>query len=265
MKKKKKLASVEVETIVSPSIISSSTQVRPTMALQGVKGFLASLKEYHNSDALSDIVVTCEGQEFKAHRVILSAHSNVFATALNGNWKESSERKIDIKDFDPSVVEAMLRFIYSLEYSNTYGTSSMVFDAQMWQIADKYDIQALKAESKKKFEIAVATGWSMEDFPTAVAIVYEAALPGLREIAVRTANDNIEDLIKKDGFCELMRATPHFTADLVQALCDKALELRNQYECPDCKNMFQMGLVGKVYYCPLCSHQPPDWTPFKAS
>ncbi|KAF4958473.1 hypothetical protein FGADI_2396 [Fusarium gaditjirri] len=216
--KKKKRAIVEFEKTGSSSSISSNTTPRLTMAPQGVEGFLA----YHNSDALSDVNVTCDGQEFKAHRLILCAHSKFFAKALNGDWKESSERKIDIKDFDPSVVEAMLRFMYSFEYSNTYGTSSMVFDAQMWQIADKYDIPALMAESKKKFGIAVTTGWSMDDFPLAVTIVYESALPGLRDIVVQTASEKIEELIKKDGFCELMRAAPHFTADLVHFICGTA-------------------------------------------
>ncbi|SCV36009.1 uncharacterized protein FFB14_05854 [Fusarium fujikuroi] len=191
--KKKKLGCVKVEKTLSTSSISPSTPARPTMAPQGVDEFLSSLKEYHNSETLSDVIVTCDGQEFKAHRVILSAHSKCFAKALNGEWKESSERKIEIKDFDPSIVEAMLRFIYSFEYTNTYGTSSMVFDAQMWQIADKYDIPALMAESKKKFEIAVTTGWSMDDFPMAITIVYESAFPGLRDIVVFTASKNIDE------------------------------------------------------------------------
>lgn len=69
-----------------------------------------AVASYYNTGALSDVVVACDDQEFKVHGVILSAHSKYFATALNGNWKESSEKKIEIKDFDASVVEAMLRF-----------------------------------------------------------------------------------------------------------------------------------------------------------
>ncbi|KAF9776116.1 hypothetical protein IL306_005749, partial [Fusarium sp. DS 682] len=187
------------------------------MAPQGVEAFLTSLKEYYNTDALSDVTVACDGQEFKAHRIILSTHSKCFAKALNGDWKvghipvvenapligfkESSERKIDIKDFDPSVVEAMLRFIYSFDYTNTYGTSTMVFDAQMYQIADKYDIPALKAESKNKFDLAVTTGWSMDDFPITVTVVYQSTPAedrGLRDIVVETARKNIDELLKKD-------------------------------------------------------------------
>ncbi|KAK7419798.1 hypothetical protein QQX98_003171 [Neonectria punicea] len=140
------------------------------MAPQKLKSFLSSLKDYYNTDTLSDVVVTCDGQEFKVHGVILSAHSKYFATALNGKWKESSEKKIEIKDFDASVVEAMLRFMYSFDYTNTYSTSTMVYDAQVYQIADKYDVPALKEHSKAKFGVAITAGWSMDDFPLAITV-----------------------------------------------------------------------------------------------
>jgi speckle-type POZ protein len=159
----------------------------------------------------------------------------------------------------------MLRFIYSFEYSNTYGTSSMVFDAQMWQIADKYDIPALMAESKKKFEISVTTGWSMDDFPLAVAVAYESVLPGLRDIAVETASKNIDELIGKDGFCELIRTAPHFTADLIQFVCGKSSGFRTQYECPSCKKRFRGEFSGELRYCPCCSRHQPDWNPSKVA
>jgi speckle-type POZ protein len=93
--------------------------------------------------------------------------------AIN-SYKETSERKVEIKDFDPSVVEAMLCFVYSFDYRNTCGTSSMIFDAQVYQIADKYDIPALKAHSKEKFASAVAAGWNMDDFPLSVSVVYDS-------------------------------------------------------------------------------------------
>ncbi|SCO91198.1 uncharacterized protein FRV6_15326 [Fusarium oxysporum] len=203
------------------------------MTPQGLEEFPSSLKEYYNKDALSDVTITCDGQEFKAHRVIISAHSKCFAKALNGDWKESSERQIDIKDFDASVVEAMLRFMYSFDYSNIYGTSTMVFDAQMYQIADKYDIPALKAQSKNKFDVAVTTGWSMDDFPLAITVVYESTPPedrGLRDLVVQTARKNIDKLLGHDGFCELIRMTPDFAADLIPFLCVKPSKANSQVE-----------------------------------
>ncbi|KAG7412872.1 BTB/POZ domain-containing protein 8 [Fusarium oxysporum f. sp. rapae] len=179
------------------------------------------MARYYNTDALSDVTVTCDGQVFKAHRIILSAHSKCLAKALNGSWKESSEGNIDIKDFEPNVVDAMLRFVYSFEYNNAEGTPPIVFDAHMYQIADKYDIAALKTESKNKFELAIANGWATDDFPVAANLVYVSTPSedrGLRDIVVETASENIDQLVGKDGFCELIRETPDFAADLIPFL-----------------------------------------------
>ncbi|KAI8668585.1 hypothetical protein NCS57_00670100 [Fusarium keratoplasticum] len=236
------------------------------MAPQELERFLSSLKDYYNTDTLSDAVVVCNGQEFKVHRVILSAHSKYFATALNGNWKESSEKKIEIKDFDASVVEAMLRFMYSFDYSNIYGTSTMVYDAQVYQIADKYDVPALKACSKDKFGVAITTGWSMDDFPLAIAVVYEStpsADRGLRDLAVETSQKNIDKLLGHDGFCDLLRKTPDFAADLIPFLCGKPSTNTQRYECPSCDHKFRGEFSGMAYYCPSCSTKRSDWSPYR--
>ena len=59
-------------------------------------------------------------------------------------FKESFERMIYIEDFDENVVEAMVDFRYSFDYTDAPDSPVMVFNAQVYQIADKYDISALK-------------------------------------------------------------------------------------------------------------------------
>lgn len=180
--------------------------------------------------------------------------------------KESSERKIDVKDFDTSVVEAMLRFMYSFDYSNIYGTSTMAFDAQVYQIADKYDIPGLKAHSKDKFGAAITTGWSMDDFPLAVTVVYEStpsADRGLRDLVVETSQENIDKLLEHDDFCALIRKTPDFTADLIPFLCGKLSRTTHRYECPSCHHKFRGEFAGMAYYCPSCSSHRSDWSSYQ--
>ncbi|RBA10317.1 hypothetical protein FPRO05_14338 [Fusarium proliferatum] len=118
----------------------------------------------------------------------------------------------------------------------------MVFDAQMYQIADKYDIPALKAQSKNKFNVAVTTGWSMDDFPLAITVVYESTPPedrGFRDLVVETARKNIDKLLGRDGFCKLIRKTLDFAADLIPFLCVKPSESLHRYECPSCDHKFR--------------------------
>ncbi|KIL88490.1 hypothetical protein FAVG1_08571 [Fusarium avenaceum] len=180
--------------------------------------FNTSLKNYFNNDNLSDAIVRCEGSEFKVHRLILSCHSEYFAKQLEGPWKESLERAIDITDFDPTVVEAMLHFMYKFHYTNVSGVSAMVFDAQVYQIADKYGVHALKTYAKDKFGTAIKAGWSMDDFPVAINVVYTTTPlndRGLRDLAVEMSHMNLDELTSRDDFCATLRTTPDFAADLV--------------------------------------------------
>ncbi|KHN98477.1 BTB/POZ fold protein [Metarhizium album ARSEF 1941] len=163
---------------------------------------------YFNTGTLCDVTIVCDGQEFKVHGVILSAHSRYFAAELTGNWRESFERKIEIKDFDATVVEAMLRFMYFFDYSNIYSTSTMIYYVQVYQIADKYDIPALKAHAKEKFGVSITTGWSLDDYPLAIAVVYESTAPDdreLRDLVVETSRKNIKRLLMHNGFNEVLR------------------------------------------------------------
>ncbi|KAJ4258059.1 hypothetical protein NW762_008199 [Fusarium torreyae] len=105
-------------------------------------------------------------------------------------FKESSERVIYIEDFDASIVEAMVNFMYSFDYTDAPDSPLMVFNAQVYQIADKYDISALKSHAKSKFGTAINSGWTTEDFPIAINVAYTTTPPedrGLRDLIVEIA------------------------------------------------------------------------------
>lgn len=164
----------------------------------------------------------------------------------------------------------MLCFMYSFNYTNTYGTSSMIYDAQVYQIADKYDIPALKAYSNEKFATAIDAGWSMDDFPLAISVVYDSTPAedrGLRDLAVETARKNIDTLLEHDGFGELLRKTADFSADLIPFLCGKPSSNFRMYRCPafGCGHKFQGEYTKGTYYCPSCAGCRSDWSSHQIS
>ncbi|KFA81823.1 hypothetical protein S40288_09570, partial [Stachybotrys chartarum IBT 40288] len=166
---------------------------------------------FYNTDIFSDVVVICDGHEIKAHRLMLSAHSEYFANQLNGPWKENSEQKVEIKDFDLSAI-----CIASTIPMN--------------------NIAALKKHAMGIFGVAIDTGWSMDDFPLAVVVTYDTTPPedrGLRDLVVATCHANIDKLLINDSFCKVLRTTIDFAADLVPFLHGNVHN--SGYRCPSCR------------------------------
>jgi speckle-type POZ protein len=90
-----------------------------------------------------------------------------------------------------------------------------------------------------KFGVAATTGWSMDDFPLAVSVVYGSTPSGdrgLRDSVVETCCTNIDKLLQHYSFCKLLRETPDFAADLIPVLCGRRSITIQRYECPSCQH-----------------------------
>ncbi|KAF5615172.1 ARM repeat protein [Fusarium tjaetaba] len=183
--------------------------------------FGASLKKYFNNTRLSDTVIKCGGREFAVHSLILFCHSEYFKKQLDGPWKESSERVIEIMDFDPAVVRAMTLFLYCFDYESPADSSAMIFHARVYQIADKYDIEALKRLAATKYRTSIDAGWEMDSFPCAIELAYTTTPPGdrgLRDIALEIAVKKIGTLMSQDVFCKMLSANADLAGDIIRRL-----------------------------------------------
>lgn len=63
--------------------------------------------------SFSDCTIKCGTRVLKCHRVVLGTASPVWSTALRSSFREGSEASISIDDFDPSVVEAAVKYAYT--------------------------------------------------------------------------------------------------------------------------------------------------------
>ena len=68
-----------------------------------------------DEDSSADVTVIGEdeGKRIRAHVLLLSSASPVFKNMLKGDWKESEKRVVELKEFDWSVVYALISLIYS--------------------------------------------------------------------------------------------------------------------------------------------------------
>ncbi|PVH91084.1 hypothetical protein DM02DRAFT_546495, partial [Periconia macrospinosa] len=225
--------------------------------------------QYLGSSSLSGGTIKCEDQEFNIHKLVLCTQSNYFSTAFNGEWKESANGVIDLKGDDVSVVEAMLEFIYTHDY-NAIGegvSSPMLFNINVYGLADKYDVPELKSRAKQKFENTVEICWDMDDFPYAITQVYQSTPlsdRGLRELVVDTACKHIQSLLCKQEFCNVLSDTAGFASDMVHLLVKNQKkpqpQIRKEYRCPSCGHQWQGPVPsGLTCDCPHCSRSRSDW------
>jgi len=65
----------------------------------------------------SDVTILVDGESIKAHSPILCARSEVFDKLLNGGMRESVSKEIRIEDCNAPTFKALLRFLYSDDFS----------------------------------------------------------------------------------------------------------------------------------------------------
>ncbi|XP_028396768.1 TD and POZ domain-containing protein 4-like [Dendronephthya gigantea] len=112
-------------------------QVQATTSVDAFNDNVFS-KSWNNSD----VVLLVDGEEFHVHRSILSLQSPVFHAMFNGNFKDATQDKIELKD--DMNHKAMLQFLILLYPSNMLDevkgsvsiTDENVFE--ILQLADKY-------------------------------------------------------------------------------------------------------------------------------
>ncbi|KAF4963623.1 hypothetical protein FSARC_8408 [Fusarium sarcochroum] len=82
------------------------------------------------NEKFSDMIILCDGREFKAHRAIVCTQSSFFDKALSNNLKEATDRVIELPEDDPDILERFLEFLYTGTYSDgvksTWGRPSDV-------------------------------------------------------------------------------------------------------------------------------------------
>jgi speckle-type POZ protein len=94
-----------------------------------------------NSMPFSDIIFKVRGREFPAHKLILSARSEVFAAMFQHPMEENLTNQIKIEDIEPDVFQELLRFIYT---GRVQVDKLETMAAGLFIAADKYLMDQLK-------------------------------------------------------------------------------------------------------------------------
>ncbi|KAJ4137127.1 hypothetical protein NW768_002707 [Fusarium equiseti] len=212
---------------------------------QDPAGFGPNLTRFYNNKDLSDAIIRCEDKEFAVHKLVLCSHSEYFIKQFSGQWTESVDGIINIADFDVTVVEAMVHFMYHRGYDVPSEQSAMAFHATVYQIADKYNMQSMKQHARSRFStVAVELeGWDEVEFPNIISLVWSTTLPndrGLRDIVSATSVKNLAGLLNKDTFIDELTANGPFAVELIRIQSERLKKIE-RYHCGKCEYAFDFG------------------------
>ncbi|KAF2807276.1 uncharacterized protein BDZ99DRAFT_368734, partial [Mytilinidion resinicola] len=131
----------------------------------------------YKSDLFSDLTIICGSNPSPVHQAVICPRSDYFAAALRFPGKEAEEGKIDLSVEDPEMVERMIYYFYHLDYLPTSynrrpNQGVLEIHAQMYAMADKYQISEMKDLAKAKFEAAMRFHGGYKLLPHVVPIVF---------------------------------------------------------------------------------------------
>lgn len=96
---------------------------------------------------------------------------------------------------------------------------SLLVNAKIYIIADKYDIQALKEWAVAKYEEVLPTTWNSSSFIESASLVFEKTLESdrmLREVIIRKASANSKALFDRGEFVALLQSHGDFAAEVLR-------------------------------------------------
>jgi hypothetical protein len=185
---------------------------------------LTQISNSFNDESSSDFIIECQEKEFHVHQYIIKQRSEYFAGLLRNNCMERENQRIVINDFEPKVVEILLRYLYNgaICLSTIKVKETMI---GVIKIADKYNFTALV----DAIDSYCATGYYFNLFVSpnplsilrsAITIVDETLLPKLAMFMYLWKKSNESD-ISDEQWSKLIREYPSFAQRMANVSCRK--------------------------------------------
>lgn len=150
-----------------------------------------------DNGAFSDLVLIAGGKVFRAHRIILSMRSHVFASML-----ENNDESIELKDINDLILKEMLRFIYTGSVSAVTGNLMIA--------ARTYGLEDLHLLCQKE----LARNISVQNAGNILKLADQAQGNKLKLYAMRFINCHGSEVIKTTAYKRLVDSHLHLIEEL---------------------------------------------------
>lgn len=183
-------------------------------------GLLESTASLLSSEKYSDLTITTQTRSFKVHRAIVCTQSKVLAAMSDSGFKETSTSTLRLEHDDPAAVERMITFLYTGNYDHENADApdkdvepsvgaTLMANALVYSIADKYDIERLKVLARSRFRnVDCCTAWHCEEFPNVVAAVFDTTPDTdreLRDTVVHICARHIDEALASETWNDFFR------------------------------------------------------------
>ena len=167
------------------------------------------------------------------------------ATAILTSKQESVSNTIKLEDDDLYIVERMISFMYFNTYSDQdpepeEGPSSRSLlrtHAEVYAIADKYDLLELSELARAKYSSALTWECDPAAFLESIPKVYNLTPDsnrGLRDVVLRYARQHAEELREDEELMSLFESVAHSVPGFAAELLVQYMDAPIMGRCHDC-------------------------------
>eukprot|EP00250_Pteridium_aquilinum_P002543 c12764_g1_i1 orf=652-1692(-) len=163
------------------------------------------------SDQFSDLVLeSSDGSKIRAHRAVLVSRSSVFKAMLESEMEESRSGTIRITDFSYEVLRLFVHYLYTAEI---YPESLEECAFELLALAEKYNVKHLKSVCERFMTSKVNSENALFSFEYAC----QHGAKTLKEAALGTIIENIDDLPSKEEYRELVNRDAKLVVEIFEA------------------------------------------------
>ena len=155
---------------------------------------LHNLNELRKSNILCDITIKTEGEDFPAHRCVLTAASPYFRALFTSDFKENESSFVELKNINSAILSEVLQFTYTGEAKTDSSNAQDLIMA-----ADFLMLPSLKSKASAFLEgtISASNCLALESFAS------QFNCESLKQAAVTYKMENFLTVVKSDDFKSL--------------------------------------------------------------
>ena len=167
----------------------------------------------------SDVILSCHGRTFPAHKAVLSARSDVFRVMFSHqDTAEEESGTVNVEDMRPETLRELLSFIYT----DRCQTEELYVAKGLLAAAEKYNIQALKSAASQDELISRVEPDNATSL-LAFADVHRA--DSLRKVALESIMENLEEILESDDWKEEVKGRAWIKDEVLKKRRSKALNV----------------------------------------